>query len=315
MNRRRAHICVVGSLNMDVVVEAPRQPRMGETLLGKNVHFIPGGKGANQAVAAARLGAKTSMIGLVGNDPFGDSLLTSLRENGVEAASVKAVTGATGVASILLAERDNCIIVVPGANAHLTPEYLEANRDRIEEADVVLLQLEIPLETVAAAAHLAKKLGKRVILNPAPAQDLPEELLRDVDVITPNFSELERLSSISAVEEGLEVAMSHLAALGAVRVVTTLGQEGAALRVPGKGVVRIPAQKVKVVDTTGAGDAFNAGLACSLAEEKDWIEAVDFAVKTASLAVTRLGAQAGMPSREEVESYFLSQESSSRHHP
>ncbi|MFC4075937.1 ribokinase [Salinithrix halophila] len=304
MNRTGATVAVVGSLNMDIVVQAGRAPRLGETILGEAVHFIPGGKGANQAVAATRLGARSAMVGAVGRDSFGQMLRKSLIDQGVDDSGVRtSESETTGVASILLAEGDNSIIVVPGANGGLTPADVEGNRGLIEEADVLLLQLEIPMEAVEAAACLGRQAGKKVILNPAPARELPAGLLSDIDVITPNQSELELLTGISLDGEGLKAAMERLLERGAGRVVTTLGEDGTAILEPGADWIRLSGHRVKAVDTTGAGDAFNAGLACALAEGRTLPEAAAFANKAAALAVTRLGAQAGMPTREEVEGF------------
>ncbi|MBA4495498.1 ribokinase [Paenactinomyces guangxiensis] len=302
----KSKIVVVGSLNMDVVVKAKRPPRMGETILGDEVHFVPGGKGANQAVAAAKLGSEVTMIGSVGQDPFGHSLLRSLQEQGIRSQTVRVLPGVpTGVASIILAQEDNCIIVVSGANSHCQPEHVAEYQEYIKMADVVLLQLEIPLDTVQYAAQLAKELGKTVILNPAPAQNLPDTLLRNVDYITPNQSELELLTGISPEKEGLEAGMNQLLKRGVRHVITTLGREGAAVLSSGEPLVRVAGYRVPVVDTTGAGDAFNAGLACALAEQKRVKAAIDFAGKVAALAVTKLGAQPGMPTRAEVNCTFF----------
>ncbi|GAX90745.1 ribokinase [Effusibacillus lacus] len=302
MNRPR--IVVVGSLNMDLVVEAGRAPRMGETVLGDRIHFIPGGKGANQAVAAARLGAQTVMIGAVGQDAFGEQLVAALQKDGVVTSAVKAVDGVpTGVASILLAEGDNSIVVVPGANSCCLPEDVDRNEPFIIQADLVLLQLESPLETVIHAAKLAKHHGKKVILNPAPAQALPMELLCNVDYITPNRTELSILTGMGAEGEQLEQAMENLLELGIENVITTLGAEGSAFMRSGERLQRVSAYKVPVVDTTGAGDAFNAGLAFAIASNRALPEAISFASKVSALAVTKLGAQAGMPTLEEVEKF------------
>lgn len=304
MSNKQARVAVIGSLNMDVVIQAVRPPQRGETVMGEAVHFIPGGKGANQGVAAARLGAETVMIGSVGNDPFGETLLESLNKSGVETGAVKTVSDApTGVASILLSGGDNSIIVVPGANSRCLPDQVEAQRERIAGVDVVLLQLEIPLETVLAAARGAKELGKRVVLNPAPARELPEELYRMTDVITPNRSELEFLSGRRVAETGLEGAMGVLMKKGARCVVSTLGDQGAAILSREEGFRRMKGYSVQAVDTTGAGDAFNAGLACGLSEGMKLTAAVDFAGRVGALSVTRLGAQEGMPTRREVEAF------------
>jgi ribokinase len=277
---------------------------MGETVMGEAVHFIPGGKGANQAVAAAKLGAQAVMIGAVGDDPFARSLRESLQKSGVDLRGVKTVPGmATGIASILLTDEDNSIVVVAGANSRCLPEDVAAGRELLSGADILLLQLEIPLETVLAAARTAKELGKKVILNPAPARELPDELYRLTDVITPNRSELEFLTGRPVEEGGLEASMRNLLERGAGCVVTTLGAEGAAFLSPEGGFRRVKGYAVDVVDTTGAGDAFNAALACGLSEGMELPDAVDFAGRTAALAVTRLGAQDGMPQRKEVEDF------------
>ncbi|SDX22757.1 ribokinase [Marininema mesophilum] len=296
-------VVVVGSLNMDVVVCASRRPRIGETIHGEEVYMVPGGKGANQAVASSRLGAKTTMIGAVGSDPFGETLRDALLKEGINIEALHSLPDqTTGVASILLAEGDNSIVVVPGANGLLTPKDVEGAREYIEAADILLLQLEIPIESVMIAAKIGRQAGTRVILNPAPAKELPKELLVNVDLLTPNESELQLLSGCSLDKMGLREAMQKLLEMGVKGVVTTLGADGAAILELGGEFKHLPGKKVvDVVDTTGAGDAFNAGLACALAEGKSLLEAVDFAGKTASLAITKLGAQAGMPVRSEVD--------------
>lgn len=297
-------IVVIGSLNMDVVVEADRPPALGETVAGKQVHFIPGGKGANQAVAAARLGANTRMVGAVGTDAFGQSLLAALRQEGIDADTVKVVEGThTGIASIVLSQGDNQIIVVPGANDHCLPADLSACERQIAEADVVLLQLEIPLPTVLFAAKMAKRLGKTVVLNPAPARELPDELLQHVDVLIPNESELYLLADSAAGQE-LEAAMRSLLQKGVRTVVTTLGAKGAAYLTDKEPLGFVSSHKVDVVDTTGAGDSFNAGFSYALASGSSVAEAAAFATAVAALAVTKLGAQAGMPTLAEVNQFI-----------
>lgn len=307
-------IAVIGSLNMDIVVEADRSPQLGETILGNEAHFIPGGKGANQAVAAARLGARTTMIGAVGKDGFGSTLLEALAADGIETSKVKVVEGvATGIASILVAEKDNHIVVVPGANAHCLPEDLADLENVISLSDMILLQLEIPLETVCAAAELAKRKGKTVILNPAPAQELPDHLLEKIDYITPNRSELSILTGIpiEGDVQSLEKGMRALLEKGPSHVITTLGSKGSAYlsKLPraeqGDGQDKqptiVPSIQVPVVDTTGAGDAFNGGLAYAIATGQALPDAIMFATKVSALAVTKFGAQAGMPTLEEIK--------------
>lgn len=297
-------IVVIGSLNMDLVVKAVRAPKRGETVLGEEIHFIPGGKGANQAVGLARLGAEVMMIGAVGSDVFGVELLKALQKDGVSTSNVKVLDSeATGVASILLAEGDNSIVVVAGANAQCLPEDLDQHEVNIAEADLVLLQLEIPLVTVEHAIKLARKHGKTVMLNPAPAQILSQDLLSKVDYLTPNRSELAFLSGLSEkapIAQGIE----HLMEIGVTCCVTTLGAEGVAFVEKDSNLVIVSGHEVPVVDTTGAGDAFNAGLAYALAQKKSIGEAVKFAVQVSALAVTKFGAQGGMPTLAEVIEHF-----------
>lgn len=304
---QRPKVVVIGSLNMDLVVKAMRAPKRGETVMGEEIHFIPGGKGANQALGLARLGAETTMIGAVGSDAFGEELIKALQKDGVDISGVKVLDmEATGVASILLAEGDNSIVVVPGANAQCLPEDLDRYEGKIAEADLVLLQLEIPLVTVEYAIKLARKHGKTVMLNPAPAQSLSEDLLRKVDYITPNRSELAlmtRMSEQSTIVKGIE----RLLEVGVSCCITTLGAEGVAFREKGGSLVMIPGHKVPVVDTTGAGDAFNAGLAYALAQKKSMREAAEFAVQVSALAVTKFGAQGGMPTLSEVKEHVWRQ--------
>lgn len=302
--KKPPQVVVIGSLNMDIVVEADRSPQMGETVHGNRVHFIPGGKGANQAVASARLGAKTTMIGAVGSDAFGGELLQALGQEGIDVEAVKTVADShTGVASIVLSHGDNQIIVVAGANGQVTADDIDQHQEKIAQADVVLLQLEIPLETVVYAASKAKELGKTVVLNPAPARELPDELLQKVDVLIPNESELYLLAQAGAQVE-LGAAMEAMLQKGVATVVTTLGSKGAAyLAATGESGL-VASHRVQVVDTTGAGDSFNAGFSYALASGAAVGEAIAFATKVAALAVTKLGAQAGMPTLAQVEEFI-----------
>lgn len=294
-------IVVIGSINMDIVIEAGHFPQVGETLLGEQVRFSPGGKGANQAVAAARLGADTAMIGAVGDDVFGQELLRTLRADGVDVIGVKQIQGtATGIASIYVAEGDNSIVVVPGANYKVKPADIDRGESLLQQADIVLLQLEIPVETVVYAAKKAKLLGKTVVLNPAPAQPLPEELFGLVDYMTPNQTELSRYTGQNACGEALERAMRRMKDMGVVHVITTLGAQGSAYLADDGRLRKLPGYKVPVVDTTGAGDCYNAGLALSVAAGQSLEEAVGFASLVSALAVTKFGAQAGMPTKAET---------------
>ncbi|MEH7123087.1 MULTISPECIES: ribokinase [unclassified Bacillus (in: firmicutes)] len=297
-------IAVVGSINMDFVVQTDRIPVQGETLLGKEISYLPGGKGANQAVAASRLGAEARMIGSVGKDLYGKELISCLSSNGVEVSSIKEIEGlSTGTAIILLANGENSIIVIQGANEKCLPEDIDRNIDVLMESDIVLIQMEIPMETVCHTVKIANLLNKTVILNPAPAQHIPEDIMACVDIITPNETELDILTSNWAVGNALESKMDALLSRGVRNVITTLGSEGVAYKGDGQSFQRIPSYKVPVKDTTGAGDAFNAGLAYAIGQGKTILDSIEFANKTAALAIGKSGALLGMPSLTEVLSF------------
>lgn len=300
-------IVVVGSLNMDLVVTMPRLPFIGETIEGSAIHYIPGGKGANQAVACARLGAHTQMIGAVGGDLFGEDLMRSMKKNGVAIEAIARLEEeASGTATILHTQKDNCIVIVPGANGKVTPDMLQKNAEYIRNADLMLVQLEIPTETVWHALTLAKASGVRTVLNPAPARSLPDELLKLCDYVTPNETEFLALNGRSrAVEEdpsGEEVWAGLLRdwedKYGS-KVILTRGSKGASYLEEGR-MHTVSALPVEVVDTTGAGDCLNAALGYSLAQDRPLHEALAFAVRAASFSVTRFGAQAGMPALEDL---------------
>ena len=292
-------ICVVGSLNMDLCVQTPRVPVLGETILGGGFFTSPGGKGANQAVAAAKLGAEVTMVGRVGGDAFGAQLTENLRLHGVATGHIRTCAAPTGVAVILLSGHDNCIVVDPGANALLTPSDIEDAEAAIAQSDVLLLQLEIPAQTARRAMELARGHGVKTLLNPAPASQLPPDFLALADVLTPNESECEILTGLA--DERL--AVKALLRLGVPRVVATLGSEGV-LCSEGKAPVHKPAWPVRAADTTAAGDSFTGALAVSLAKGLDFDASVDFALAAAALAVTRMGAQASLPSLEEVTEFM-----------
>jgi ribokinase len=291
-------IVVVGSINMDLVTLAARFPSPGETLTANGFHTIPGGKGANQAVAAARLGAQVSLVGAVGDDAFGDQLLQGLTDEGVNIEHVQRIAGcASGTASITVAQSDNHILVVPAANARITPAQVEGAQSLIDGADALLVQLEIPLETVEAAVRLAHRLGVPVILNPAPAQPLPADWLKLVHYLTPNQHELALVLNADA-DEDFRVLMQR----APCPVVLTRGEEGAWYR-EDDSPQHQPGFQVDVVDTTGAGDTFNAALAVFLHEGLP--VAVKKACAAAALSVSRLGAQGGMPRLAEVEALLV----------
>ena len=302
-----ARIVVVGSLNMDLVTRAERIPQPGETILGGDLQTFPGGKGANQAVAARRMGAQVAMIGRVGQDAFATPLLQALGEAGVDSSHVlQDPSAATGVAIIVVDQRgQNSIVVCSGANAHLSPQDIRSAESTIAGADALLLQLESPLETVREAAEIARDRGVRVILNPAPARPLPEALLRNVDVLVPNESEASLLTGLPVEDiPQVEAAAARLHEMGAEAVVVTLGERGALYLYKGESH-RVPAFEVTPVDTTAAGDAFMGGFAVALAEGKPFAEAVRWGNAAGALATTKMGAQPSLPERGAVENLIL----------
>jgi ribokinase len=289
-------ITVVGSCNVDFVVPVAALPGPGETVLGRDHLRAPGGKGANQAVAAARLGSPVAFVGRVGDDELAATIRGALAAAGVDLTWLRQVEGTpSGIALITVADGgENTIAVSPGANARLSPGDVEAAAPAVGRADVLLLQLEVPLESVTAAALAA---GGRVLLNPAPARELPQELLDRVDVLIPNRSELGVLTGApepASVDEAVDLARSLPGA-----VVVTLGADGA-LVVEGADVTHVPAIEVEAVDATGAGDAFCGALADGLARGSSLTEAAGWAVRVAGISTTRRGAQTGMPLRSQV---------------
>jgi ribokinase len=296
-------IVVVGSTNVDMVVQSPRIPHPGETILGGKFHMVPGGKGANQAVAAARLGAEVTFVARVGADAFGSDTLERLAGEGIRTDYITRDPEAShGVALILVDQTgENAIAVAPGANARVGPEDVDRAEPAIAECDVVLLQLEVPLQAVERAVELAKKYRKRVLLNPAPYTALPDRILSRVDVLTPNETEAEMLlGGGEAGLTGVAGTAEELLRRGVGCVIVTLGKEGVLVVRPEE-QFRVPGRRVKAVDTTAAGDAFCGALAVRLAEGAEFRDAVRFAVSASALSVTRIGAQSSLPSRAEVE--------------
>jgi ribokinase len=301
---QQPHVCVVGSTNIDLTFRAARLPRPGETLAGHGFQLGHGGKGANQAVMAARLGARVTMVGKVGRDVFGEGALRNYREQGIDTTHV--LTDAerpTGVASIVVDDAArNCIIVVPGANLGLTPQDVRVAAGAIESAGVLLCQLEVPLETVAEALRIARAANVMTILNPAPAVALRDDLLRLADLCVPNENEIELLTgghTAATVQEAAAAAW-ELLRRGPRTVIVTLGERGA-LIADAVSAEHLAAPRVEAVDSSGAGDAFIGALGVFLAEGAPLKEAVRWANAVAALSVTRLGTQASFPARAEVE--------------
>lgn len=296
-------ILVVGSSNTDMVIKTEHLPRPGETVLGGTFFMNPGGKGANQAVAAARMGGGVSFVCKTGNDIFGHQSQLLFEEEGIDTSYVFSdPVHPSGVALITVDEKaENCIVVASGANAHLSPHDLAKAKDGIEEADILLMQLEIPLETVEYIAESAFSKNKKVILNPAPAQALPASLLRHLYMITPNETEAEIITGVEITDEAsaLEAARA-LSEMGVQQVIITMGSKGAFVYGEGKAEM-VPALKVKAVDTTAAGDVFNGALTVALSEGRELIDAVRFASKASAISVTRVGAQSSIPYRNEVD--------------
>lgn len=294
------NVCVVGSLNTDLVAFADRHPLIGETVTGSAFEVFAGGKGLNQAVAAARAGAEVSFIGAVGNDSFGDDLLGILSDANIDLASVTRARLGTGVAHIVVnADGDNSIVVVPNANGTVTPAQVRASSHLIETADVLLLQFELPMDAVEEAARIAKAAGTTVVLNPAPATEVPEALLRTVDLIIPNETEAATLAGVEGSPETLAELLVDRYQLGATLI--TLGDDGVLVATK-DAMALIPAFPVEeVVDTTGAGDCFCGNLAAALSEDRSLDEAATWASAAASLSVQKHGAAPSMPMRSLTE--------------
>lgn len=298
-------IVVVGSLNVDLTARTSRHPRPGETVLGSNFATYSGGKGANQAVAAARLGAKVRMVGRVGFDPFGHMLLDTLRGDGVDVEHVlEDNENPTGVALIVVdREGQNTIVVAGGANSAMTPEDVEKAEAVFRDAQVLLLQLETPLSVVERAIAIAHTYGLQVVLNPAPAQMLDGHMLRGIDYLLPNQTEATLLSGVDTVQEAVEV----LHGMGVQRMVVTLGEQGC-LVVDGAQQRILPAYHVDAVDTTAAGDAFAGAFSVALTEGKSLMEAAQWGNAAGALAVIRPGAQPSLPVRAEFEAFLANQD-------
>lgn len=290
---------------MDLVTRASRLPRGGETLVGQSFATVPGGKGANQAVAAARLGAEVAMIGCIGSDAYGAQLRDALLVEGIDCQAVSEVPGSSGVALIVVDDSSqNAIVIVAGSNGQLTPVSLLAFDAVLQAAEVIVCQLEVPMDTVGYALKRGRELGKTVILNPAPASGpLPADWYACIDYLIPNESEASALSGVPVDSlDSAKVAATHLLKAGAGKVIVTLGSQGA-LFADGQGFEHLLAPKVQAVDTTAAGDTFVGGFAAALASGQSEAEAIRFGQVAAALSVTRAGAQPSIPTLHDVEGF------------
>ncbi|PTR23821.1 ribokinase [Pseudomonas sp. GV085] len=292
---------------MDLVTRAPRLPKGGETLIGQSFCTVSGGKGANQAVAAARLGAQVSMIGCVGSDAYGEALRGALLAEQIDCQAVSTVDGSSGVALIVVDDSSqNTIVIVPGANGALTTEAIDRFESVIHAADVLICQLEVPDASVGHALKRGRELGKTVILNPAPAsRPLPSDWYASIDYLIPNESEASALSGLSVDSlDTAQAAATRLIALGAGKVIITLGAQGS-LFADGQRFEHFPAPVVKAVDTTAAGDTFVGGFAAALAAGQDEVSAIRFGQVAAALSVTRAGAQPSIPALSDVQAFKI----------
>ena len=300
-------ILIIGSINMDMIAEVDHTPVAGETILTNSVELVPGGKGANQAYAVGRLGGNVTFLGAVGRDSYGRIEKENLRKAGVNVSPVIEKEGiSTGIAFITVnKDGDNAIVVASGANMTLSQKEIEENILLIEQCDIVILQMEIPVETVIFAAKKAKEFGKTVILDPAPVPlEFPEELYRYLDIIKPNETELKMLTGLGESMEELEMAADILKKKGVANVVVTLGGNGVYIDPEQGNNQKIPALKVEVEDTTAAGDTFTAAMALKIAQGEKLEDAVRYANYASALVVTKKGAQPSIPGRDEVEKFI-----------
>ncbi|MCG8483937.1 MAG: ribokinase [Clostridia bacterium] len=295
-------IVVIGSINMDYSAKVNKLPQKGETIRANEFYTTAGGKGANQAVAAKRLGADVYMIGAVGDDSAGKELCRRLEAEGVKAHGIKTVDTPSGNAMITVdVTGNNTIVVFAGANSEMNEDWLMKNKSIIEEADYVIIQLEIPMETVKAAIRFSKSLDRKVILNPAPAAEMPEEVYKGLDLMTPNETELAEITRTTDIKEGAKQLLKK----GVKSIVVTLGEKGSLYMDDTNEVYTNPYQ-VDAIDSTAAGDSFNAALAVGLSEDMSLEDALKFANAAGALTTTKLGAQASLPYRDEVNTFIKS---------
>lgn len=299
---------VVGSSTTDFVLKLPHLPQKGETVLGESYTLLGGGKGANQAIALSRLGVGVTFVACVGNDQFGEVSLRTYEKEGINIKFIEKIPYISSAMALIMvdANGNNLIGVAPGANLHLTPKHVKAAEKAFQNSGILLTQLAVAIPAVHEAVILASRYNLKVILNPAPAQEIPVEIMSRVDVLTPNKTELEFLADMQITDlVSVEKASRKLLILGPKAIVTTLGCLGAFL-VTSQGSWHIPATVVATIDETGAGDAFNAGLAASLLSGKSLLEAIEYGCVVGALATTKLGAQAALPYRVEIEQFLKS---------
>ena len=297
-------ICVIGSLNMDLVVNVENMPKKGQTLIGSDFKEVPGGKGANQAVAMARLGGDVTMIGKVGTDSFGQTLIDALKNDNVDTTYVHKENGPTGVAMITVDKNaENAIVVAPGANFKVSKNDIDKNIEAIKGSDIVVVQLETPLDTIKYTLKKAKEFGKYTILNPAPAVKLEDSIIENVDLLTPNETELEILSGVSINnEDDILKAAQVMLEKGVKKLIVTLGSKGS-LYIDKENKIFKKSYKVDAIDTTAAGDSYTGAIAVSLSQGKNVEDTIDFASRVGALCVTKEGAQTSLPTIEEVLNY------------
>lgn len=288
-------LAVVGSINMDMTVTAPRIPLKGETLMGESIRYIPGGKGANQAVAMAKLGAEVEMFGCVGADSNGEKMLQNFKEVGVKTNHIQVLKDVpTGIAMITVGDNDNTIVVVPGANGKVDKAYIDSVKSELESFDMVILQHEIPLDTVHYVVEICHEKGIKVVLNPAPAAEVPMEIIEKVTYVTPNEHE-------AVLIFGDKLTTEELLKKYPEKLVITQGVRGVSTCLANGEVLTVPARRAQVADTTGAGDTLNGAFSVQIATGKDMESALIYANTAASLSTEKFGAQTGMPTAEEVE--------------
>ena len=294
------NILVIGSANIDLTIHTDRMPKLGETVAGHGFSMNSGGKGANQAVAAAKLGGDVKFLGVIGNDTYGEKLLADLRKSGAFFEGITADGVPTGTACITVVNGDNFIVLNPGANDLLTPEIIEEKAELIRKSDYVIMQLEIPVDSVLRAAVIAKDAGTSVVLNPAPVKELPDEIYRLTDIMIPNEYEAMLLTGISTDnEQGCRAAVEDLRKKGVKTVIITLGDRGCVYN-DGDRIIFHPAGKADVVDTTSAGDSFIGALCCKLSSGNSLPESIDYATKVAAVTVSRRGASESIPYAYEI---------------